>query len=320
MSPENNKIRTIKILPPSARNLPPQGEVGESTPVVKKVKITVPRYLTEAITIEPEAITIEQGLPFETEESTLDLTGKSGIESGSQPENETSDTLGQSHVQKGRKVFLKLISFIILIIIVAFTVVSYQERLRIAREERIEKQRTAKEEAEEMKRLAKEEAEEIERLAKEEAEKKRVAREERIEEQRIAKEEAENEWIAKAKVEKQRIAKEEELSTEDKMLQQARNLHDQGKFKEALDIYLTLEIDEPVDNFYIALIYRYGLGVNKDINEALNYYKKAADLGHEFSKSKYRELKKAADLGHQDAKVRYKELKDVQKKGWWQLW
>ena len=218
-----------------------------------------------------------------------------------------------------------------------FIEISLSDRIESKRQEEIKRQEeqrrledakrkaeeVAKRKAEEAKRKAEYEAW---RKAEEEEERRKLAEDfKRKEEEKKRKEEAAAK--RRAEEEKRRAEEEAERKTKEKKEQQALLFYKAEEFSKAFDLFKQLaEQGNAKAQVAMGNMYRLGQSVNKDVNEAIKWYKKASlqnnseaafwigiiyhrDLGNHSEAIKW--FQKSVSLGYNDAKDFLKQAQKI---------
>ena len=198
-----------------------------------------------------------------------------------------------------------------------------QEEQRRSEEAKRKAEEVAKRKAEEAKRKAEYEAW---RKAEEEEERRKLAEDfKRKEEKKKRKEEAAAK--RRAEEEKRRAEEEAKRKTKEKKEQQALLFYKAEEFSKAFDLFKQLaEQGNAKAQVAMGNMYRLGQSVNKDVNEAIKWYKKASlqnnseaafwigiiyqrDLGNHSEAIKW--FQKSVSLGYNDAKDFLKQAQKI---------
>jgi TPR repeat protein len=198
-----------------------------------------------------------------------------------------------------------------------------QEEQRRSEEAKRKAEEDAKRKAEEARRKAEYEAW---RKAEEEEERRKLAEEfKRKEEEKKRKEEAAAK--RRAEEEKRRAEEEAKRKTKEKKEQQALLFYKAEEFSKAFDLFKQLaEQGNAKAQVAMGNMYRLGQSVNKDVNEAIKWYKKASlqnnseaafwigiiyqrDLGNHSEAIKW--FQKSVSLGYNDAKDFLKQAQKI---------
>lgn len=78
--------------------------------------------------------------------------------------------------------------------------------------------------------------------------------------------------------------------------------YENGKLKDALEIFEQLSEEEPLAQYYLGLCYEEGEGVSKDIAKAISFYKKASDNGLDIADERLQGIRNIQEQKEAEAK------------------